>query len=80
LPYGRRAQTDGTDLFHRQSVIAYDRQFFYPGLRSMRVRGGFVKSCLKRTGKDDSQGNNLLLDLCEEGDEREFVLGTLIAE
>jgi hypothetical protein len=46
----------------------------------MRVRGGFVKSCLKRTGKDDSQGNNLLLDLCEEGDEREFVLGTLIAE
>jgi hypothetical protein len=46
----------------------------------MRVRGGFVKSCLKSTGKDDSQGNNLLLDLCEEGDEREFVLGTLIAE
>jgi hypothetical protein len=39
-----------------------------------------VKSCLERAGRDDSQGKNLLLDLCEEGDKREFVLETLIAE
>ena len=59
----------------------YDGEVYYLGLAlDPAYVNGFVEGCLERIGEDHPEDEDLLRDLWEEGDEREFVLETLKGE
>ena len=52
----------------------YDAEVFYLGLA---LDPAYVEGSLERIGEDDPDGEGLLRDIWEEGDDREFVMKTL---